>query len=288
MIVRIVISIALALLTLSLHASVNAPPRRVVSINVCTDALLAELLPRERIAAISHLGLDPHFSPRARALVGLRVIRGDADEVLALDPDLVVGGKHAARATLSLLERLGVPVLTLELADSVATARAQMLLMANALGVPAAGARAVASLDYALSRAREHVRQRYLDDQAARRPRVLLLRPNGFTSGPQTLEGDVLRLAGLDNVAGTLGIRTWGNVDLEQLIATPLDAMITDRLAHAPSQASALLNHRAMRQAGTRIRSTTLATNLFTCPGPWLGEAVLALLPLHDVEAAAQ
>ena len=32
-------------------------PRRIVSLDLCTDQLLVELVPRERIAAVTHLSL---------------------------------------------------------------------------------------------------------------------------------------------------------------------------------------------------------------------------------------
>ena len=47
-----------------------APPQRIVSLNVCTDQLLLDLVPRERIAALSYLAVDPDVSHEGRGGAG--------------------------------------------------------------------------------------------------------------------------------------------------------------------------------------------------------------------------
>ena len=45
------------------RAEAPHPPARIVSLNQCLDAILVELAPTERIAAISHYSRDPLRSP---------------------------------------------------------------------------------------------------------------------------------------------------------------------------------------------------------------------------------
>ena len=43
----------------SAPAPAATPPRRIVSLNLCTDQILLDLVPRDRIAALSELVADP-------------------------------------------------------------------------------------------------------------------------------------------------------------------------------------------------------------------------------------
>jgi iron complex transport system substrate-binding protein len=251
-------------------APTDPAPQRVVSINVCTDALLSDLLPRERIVSVTFLGADPRYSPRADALAGIPRNRGGADEVLAMRPDLVVGGRHARMATVSLLRRLGVKVITLELATSLADAREQVLELSRALGVEHRGRTLVARMDARLARARA--------PPGAPRPLTALLRPNGFTVGPDTLAGAVLEHAGFENLAARLGIRSWGFIGLERLLlARPHLVVLETATREPPSQAAALLLHPAFASADSGFRRIALSGVHLGCPGPWIADAATRL-----------
>ncbi|MEL0209648.1 MAG: ABC transporter substrate-binding protein, partial [Novosphingobium sp.] len=71
---------------------VSAHPT-IVSLNPCTDAILAEVADPAQILAISHYSKDPRSaSMDARLASALPATRGTVEEVLALDPDMVVAG----------------------------------------------------------------------------------------------------------------------------------------------------------------------------------------------------
>jgi len=99
-----------------------APDARVVSLNVCTDQLLALLAP-EQIAALSVLSRDPALSVVAEQSARLPVVRADAEAVLRLTPTLVLAGPYGAQSTLAALERRGVPVMRLGLPESFGAIR---------------------------------------------------------------------------------------------------------------------------------------------------------------------
>src|SRR5688572_3101869 len=75
-------------------------PQRVVSLNLCTDAMLFELARPGQIAAVTRLSRDPALSRFAREAARTPVIHGMAEEVLALAPDLVLAAPDSAAATL--------------------------------------------------------------------------------------------------------------------------------------------------------------------------------------------
>ena len=85
------------------------PPRRIVSLDLCTDQLLIELVDRARIAAVTHLAADPAVSAIPDKARGLAITRGAAEDVLRYDPDLILAGPFGVAASVDLLRRQDLP-----------------------------------------------------------------------------------------------------------------------------------------------------------------------------------
>lgn len=255
-------------------AAVTAPPRHIVSINLCTDALLLALVPRSRIAALSHLATDPRLSPVVALARGIPQVHGAAEEVLALDPDLVVAGRYTTRETVLLLRRLGIDVVELGLPTSMNDVRRQIREFAQWVGEPGRGERVVAALDARLSAA--------APDPGTPRPLAAIYGPNGYTAGPRTLEGAVLRAAGYANLAGRAGIETWGWLPLEGLLRGRPQLLVFEETGHAPDLAHRVLAHPALVRVQRSIAVTSVPGRLWSCAGPWVGEAVQRLARLRQ------
>ncbi|MBK9079818.1 MAG: hypothetical protein IPL91_12170 [Hyphomicrobium sp.] len=103
---RTVVALGAAAFVLA-SAEAAEPPRRIVSLNLCTDQLLLDLVEPERIAGVSYLATDPTLSADAVRLEPFKKLKGTAEEVLALHPDLVIAGEYTTGATVDLLRRLG-------------------------------------------------------------------------------------------------------------------------------------------------------------------------------------
>jgi iron complex transport system substrate-binding protein len=104
------------------HAGTAQP--RFASLNVCADQLLLMLADREEIASLSYHGANPNFSYYWERAQGLPVNRGQAEELLAAAPTLVLGGAYSNPATQHLLENLGTTVLPLDVPSDFAGIRA--------------------------------------------------------------------------------------------------------------------------------------------------------------------
>ena len=111
------LALGLALGSFDHDARADARPRRIVSINLCTDQLLLDLVPAERIAALSHLATDASVSATPEHAAGLPITHGGAEEVMALDPDLVVTVEYSTPASVAMLRRMGKRVVVLPLAS---------------------------------------------------------------------------------------------------------------------------------------------------------------------------
>lgn len=247
--------------------AIASPPERIVSINICGDLLALTLAPRARVASVTFLAADPVWSPIAELARGVPYNHGHAEEVLALNPDLVLAGRYTARATVNLLSRLGYEVLELDVAESLDDAHDQIRAAAAAMGVADAGEDMIALLDTRIEALRAN--------REMRRPLAVVYSPNGFTLGPRSLSGSLIDIAGFENLAARAGIVRVGQLPMERLLLAEPDVLIVEaEEQHAPSMATRYLAHPALADLRERITVIEIPRPLWSCPGPWLADAL--------------
>ncbi|HYD24012.1 MAG TPA: ABC transporter substrate-binding protein, partial [Croceibacterium sp.] len=146
--------------TLLLAACAPSPPGAgqnptIVSLNPCTDAVLAEVADPAQLLAISHYSHDPRATSMPLAAARrFRATGGTVEEVLALDPDVVVAGAFLPPATAQALRRLGIRVETFGIVPDLAANAAQVRRLAALAGHPERGEALLARTDAALAAAR--------------------------------------------------------------------------------------------------------------------------------------
>ncbi len=259
--------IGLALACGSLPAEAQAP-RRIVSLNLCADQILIDLVPADRILALSHLAADPKVSAIADRVAGIPLTRGEAETVLNLDPDLVIAGEFSTPATVSLLERMGRRVEKVPLASDIAGVRTLVLRFAKLVGEEARGAALVAEFDRRLAAAAPAERQ-------PRRPTALVYQVNGLASGRNSLADAVMRAAGFENLAARTRLGPGGQIALETLVASPPDVLVlTGPIDEYRTAVAANLRHPALRRLMTSRPSLILPWRQWLCGTPHLAVAV--------------
>jgi iron complex transport system substrate-binding protein len=249
------------LFLLALFPTTPVRALRVVSLNLCTDDYLVLLAP-ESVLALSPLATDPSGSVVAAAARRLPWVRPDAEAVLALRPDLVLGGPYGAQTTLAALARHGLRVERTGLPQDFPAIREETRRMAAVLGVPERGEAMLAHMDAELAAI------------PRRTPvRALYLEAGGHAAGAGTLEAAVLRAAGLDNAGagGRPGLAA--RPGLEAILANPPQLLVVPEAARFPSLATELLRHPAL--SGIPRRSVPPA--LLACAGPWTAAAAALL-----------
>lgn len=263
-------------------ASAEPVPHRVVSMNLCADELVLRLADRDQVAAVTWLARDPRGSTVAAEAATVGVNRGLPEEIVAFAPDLVVAGAFTTRTTVGLLRRLGLAPLELGVPTSFAEIDAQVRRVASALGHAGRGEAMVAAIDAVLAASAS------ADDASVeRRPRALVLRPNGFTVGRGTLGDAILTAAGLDNLSAELGHDRGGSVPLEVVVLARPDILVVDDAPEGPpSLADELLRHPVLR-ALPATRIVPVPTRLWSCPGPQLAEVVTRLAEARRAVLAA-
>ncbi|WP_225766868.1 ABC transporter substrate-binding protein [Inquilinus sp. Marseille-Q2685] len=240
-----------------------ARPHRVVSLNLCADALVLRLADRADVQSVTWLARDPENSVVAAEAASVPVNRGLAEEVAALDPDLVVVGAFTPRGTVALLRRLGMPLLELGVPESLDGIRAQIRQMAAALGQAERGEQMIAAMDGRLAAVRS----------PASPPLAVVLRPNGFTAGRSSLVDEILRRAGVRNLAAERGLEAYGEIPLETVALAGVRLLILNQPENgAPSLGEAMLDHPILA-ALPGLRVVRVPSRLWTCGGPEVAEA---------------
>lgn len=247
--------------------SASARPQRIVSLNMCTDELVLRLADRERIASVTWLSQDPRNANMAEAARRIPANHGLVEQVLALKPDLVVAGAYTTRATVGLLKRVGAPPREFGVPRNLAEMRVQIREMAALLGEAARGEALIAGIDARL------------EALAARRParplRAIVLRPNGFTVGRDSLVDEILTRAGLVNIAAELGIDSYGQIPLETVVLAGAEVLVlNDTPDGPPSLAHEILHHPVLAKLAGRLRLVALPSRLWTCAGPSVVDAI--------------
>lgn len=255
------IRFALLVFGLLAGAPVATALPRVASINLCTDQLLLKVADPAQIVSLSWLAALPEESMLAAQAAGYPVNYGSAEELLRLAPDVVLGGTYTSPFTRRLLAELGFRVIDIAPAESVDEIARNLRLVAAAIDRVARGEALVAELEDRVAAISA--------GQPARPVRALVLRPGGFTVGTGSLADDLMRLAGLDNIAAAGGLDRWGSLSIEALLSSRPELLIhTGYRRNEASLANAVFDHPALVAAAADIEVVEIAARFWACGLP--------------------
>ena len=252
---------------LDLQAAAAANLPRIASINLCTDQLLTTLADPPQILGLSPYSRDPTRSWAAAQADSFPRLSGTAEDVLMLQPDVVVAGRFTKLATRELLKDKGMRVVEFDVARSLDDVKKQIRLMGE---VTRHSDRAQAEIDR-LDAAIAHVRQ-----LATRKPyRVLAVSRRGWVSGSDSLTSSLLANAGLSNAASDLGIKSGRFASLETIVDLKPDfILVSDNTGFAEDEGSAFLLHPALERFYPATKRIVIPERLTVCGGPMLSEAM--------------
>lgn len=244
----------------------EASPKRIVSINMCTDQLLLDLAAPARI-----LGLSPYARDKARAWAADKAaahptLSGTAEEILVLKPDLVLAGSFTKRATREFIRAQAIPVEEFDAALSIEETKRQITRMGKILGEEEKARARNEAIDAALGRLRAVASRSRL--------RILPVSRRGWVWGGASLTSDLLKAAGLANAADELGVGDGGFASLEAIVKLKPDALLLTRDDIATEdQGTAKLVHPALAGRFPPARRLVMPEKLTVCGGAMLAEA---------------
>lgn len=240
------------------QAQPSTAAARVVSLDLCSDWLLAQSVTDRQVVLLSPLS---RRYPAPWMDADWPAHDGSLEQILAARPGLVVVGEFNATMLRRRLDMLAVRTLVTRPPESLEELEEQLRRFLAALteaGVPTV-ARPEALLPPASARPRPD------PPPADSAPRLLLLGPNGLGTGPNTFEADLIRTAGWRNYLERPGHQP---LDLERLVHDPPEAVIWAAPPH-PALANRFAQHRALARALPPDRWLRTDYWRWQCPGPW-------------------
>ena len=221
------------------------PPSRIASQALVTDHFLFALVPPSRIAAVSAIAHDPRYSYVADVVAGMDVgVVQDSEALLRRRPDLLLAS-HTARADMIAVARAaGIPAFRLRTEfDDFEQIAAGLETVGRLTGEERAAARTIAEFRERVAAA---VARR---PPAAPAPRALVYVAMSGTFGTGSLFDHVLTALGAVNVAAEQGIGPHGTISGEQIAGWNPDWIIAD----APAGDEDAVRRRILEQAGVAV-----------------------------------
>ena len=215
-----------------------AVPQRIVSINLCADQLVLALADRSQIAGLTHNATDPEMSGEAAKARGLRLLSNSAEQILAIEPDLIVGMPASRSSALRALPQQNYPLLDLATANTLNEIYTSIDETAEAVGHPERSRALVAKMQGELAGLPKPGRGRV----------AAYYQRRGYMTGTGTLIDELMARVGLVNLAGKLGKPPLSQLSLEEMVAAQPDFLIVESATDkVTDQGSEMLHHPALK-----------------------------------------
>ena len=264
-------------------AHADGLPKRIVSFNLCADQLLLALADPGQIAGLSPYAVNPLLSVTTDKAAPFSRLDWDAESVVNLAPDLVLGGP-SHRPIHAMLSAMGIRVVDVALIRNVADARRQAIEIGKLVGHPERGEALAQQIGQAEARLAA----------AAMKPPLtaLVIQREGYREGPASLASAMLSIAGLrppdrasSGTGGFMAAEQGGFVSLEHLLTNGPDVLVLqDPPREAGDQGALFITHPALLTRYGLSRRIDLPERYTLCGGPpliagldYLAQAIKAL-----------
>lgn len=254
------VSRLLSLLLVAIAPAVAAQ-ERVASLNLCLDQLLLEWVAPEKVVSVTWLADNDHYR-RAPLPEGIHLNRGRAEELLRLDPDLVLVGQYGAGRAAARLRELGVRVVTIPDAHSLEQLLQQLQALREVLGENPQLEAHYVMLQSLVAASTPMPAAGNGGDV----PTALILSANNITYGSGMLEHQLLERSGFRNLAAEQGAEQLRKMSLEEVIAAQPDLLVFYGGEKEFALAHLAARHPVIQGYIQRGRVFTLPAELGFCP----------------------
>jgi len=248
---------------------------KVASINLCTDQLVLHIADPSQIVSLSWLSTDPEESTLADAAARYPLNYGSAEELLRVDPDVVIAGLYTNAFTRRLLRELGYTVVDIEPASSLADIENHIRQVAAAIGRAERGDSLIRGMQARIARHRQRVHSSPVP--------AVVVRPGGFTVEAPSLAHELMTLAGLRNLPAERGLDRWGSLSVETLLHHPPDLLVFAAYRRDDaSLANAVLAHPALERLAAETVTAEVPAAMWSCGLPSSLDVVALLADAAD------
>lgn len=219
-------------------AKASTIPRRIVSINLCADQLVLALADRGQIAGLTKNATDIAMSGEAAKARGIPLLSNSAEQILAIEPDLIVGMPASRSAALAALPKQNYPLLDLSTANTLDEIYASIRETAAAVGHPDRGTALITRMQGELAGLPKPGKSRV----------AAYYQRRGYMTGTGTLIDELMTRVGLVNLAKKLGKPPLSQLSLEEMVTAQPDFLIVESATDVVTdQGSEMLHHPAIK-----------------------------------------
>lgn len=201
----------------------HEPPQRIFSTAAAIDNLLLSIVDPERVVAITmYTTLEDYSYVADRVEPHMMIVETlNVEQVLAANPDIILVASWNDPDAVAQIKSLGMKVYTFTAFGGIEDALENIARVGEITGSEAEAQQLI-----------DEFYRRY-GSIAARiigreKPTVLYWNDWGSTAGTDTAVDGIIRYAGGENIAATVGIEGWQIIDAEFILQVDPDVIITD------------------------------------------------------------
>ena len=207
--------------------------------------------------------------------------RSEGVSVSSAPSESRIASRRSGLQTRAALKMMGVRVKEFGVPESVEASLKQVRDVAKLVGRSAFGEKVVAQIERALAEAAPPPGHRPI--------KALIYEGKGLAAGRGTLVDEMMTLCGFENVASRYGLKKWGSVPLEMVLADPPEVLLAgEAFQGAPNWADRIIRHPALRSLELNTFRAAFHQRLLYCGGPVLIQTAAALKKAREETLAWQ
>jgi len=194
-------------------------PLKIASMSLVSDEVLLEIIDDDRVVGVTYLAENENLSnvySEAGAIPNK--LRPNLEQIIDLEPDLVVVADYIDFGFLNQVRKSGIEVLLLKNFNSLNNIKKNISVLGDAVCEKERTDKLISDMDLKF----REIRDRKIENN----PTVLYLFPSLFTSGAETTIGEIIELAGGINIGKRAGIRGNKKISMEYIVETDPDIII--------------------------------------------------------------
>lgn len=239
----------------------TGPPKRIVSVTLGTDEILSALVDSDRMSAVTHLADDPVMSNIPNQYPDhVKRVKGEVEEILSLEPDLVFVAAYTRAETVRLLLSSNIPVVRLSHYRSFSDIEANIRLVASIVGSEQQAEAMLSELQQNIQIIKQRV-------SGQNRPRVLYYSMNGYTAGAGTNIDEIIEIAGGYNAINETNITGTQKISEEMAIGLEPDVILMN--GWTPDSSPTPSEYIAMQPAWQNTPAV-LNSRVYDLKGAWV------------------
>ncbi len=199
-------------------------PQRIVTLALSSDEMVLAMLPAQRLAALHYLADDPGISTEAAKAqaVTARVRDYNVEQLLSLQPDLVLAPDWNRQELIQTLRDAGLPVVVTKGPSSVAEVKEALQQIALAAGEPQAGQKLIEQMELEMA----DIAAKVQNIPQAQKKTVVLISHMASYGGKGSLFDNMCRDAGVINGAAAVGLGKNDALTKEAIVAANPDVIL--------------------------------------------------------------